>query len=546
MRKKDKGISLKKYEAHKCDHSPERIFTEYREGINYKQNNEIFDTVRKNENFFIGKQWEGVNAPNMDKPVFNILKRVTNFFIANLVSDDIGIRLKQFGVPEEEKQKIYMAGIRSEIEQIHERSSFNKKMRSVVRDAAVTGDGAMHYYFDPQIKTGRPDEEGMVTCEVISSTDVIFGNPMSADVQSQPYIIIAVRRTRDSVIEELIAKGMTEHIDKVVADEADNPNTQADDDNYSNKVTVLLKYFKQQGKVYFTKVIKNFVIQTVAETGMSLYPLAYMNWEARRNSMHGVGVVDGLIPNQIAINKLGAMANHFIKQQAFPRIIYNESLLPGGWKGGMAPIACKGDPQAVVGRANVASDMSEFVPLFFEKFIETTKELMGASDASLGNVKPENTSAIIAVQKSTTVPLELVKQEYHQFIEDGVRIIIDMMGAYYGKRQMIVTDDNGDETLQSYDFGKLTDTVLTLNVDIGATAYWQEMTDVGTLDNLKTAGVIDDLTYVESLPAHVIPNRAKIVEKVKERVEAAEQAAQMPAPDEGGAINMTEAARPMI
>lgn len=94
--------------------------------------------------------------------------------------------------------------------------------------------------------------------------------------------------------------------------------------------------------------------------------------------------------------------------------------------------------------------MSQYVPLFLDKFIDYTRDLMGASDAALGNVNPQNTSAIIAVQKATAYPLELVKQEYYQFIEDYVRVVIDIMGNYYGQRTVNITDENGDEHPYSF------------------------------------------------------------------------------------------------
>lgn len=515
-------------ERYRTDQPPERIFNEYRKGIDFKNNAGVYENAKKHENFFVGKQWEGVNAPSMDKPVFNILKRVINYFIANLVSDNIAMNLKLINRTETDIEKIYIDAVKKQIELTMERGKFGQKMRKILRDAAVTGDGCMHIYYDPDVRTGHKGEEGAEAIEVISATDVMFGNPMSADVQEQPYIIIGMRRTVASVIEELEAAGKEQLICCVVPDGAENPTTQEEDDAFNDKLTVLIKYWKIHGKVYFTKVIKNAVITEPTDTGMGMYPLCYMNWEQRRNSMHGVGLVEGLIPNQIAINKMAAMAFHFIKQQAFPRVVYDRTKLKE-WKNGMEPIGVNGNPSDIVGRAGAPQDMSQYVPLFFDKFVTTTRDLMGASDAALGNVNPNNTSAIIAVQKATAVPLELVKQEYYQFVEDFVRISIEMMSAYYGRRTVLVEDEEGTSYEQGYDFAQLRDMVFSLGVDIGATSYWQETTDIQTLDNLRQAGIVDDLTYVESLPAHNVPNREKIIAKLKEKLESEQLLAQQQA-----------------
>ena len=113
---------------------------------------------------------------------------------------------------------------------------------------------------------------------------------------------------------------------------------------------------------------------------------------------------------------MAAMAQQFIKQQAFPRIFYNEHKLKR-WIGGIKPIAVQGDPSDIIYRDNHNTAMSSQVSEYMSKFISVTRDLMGASDAALGNVSPNNTSAIIAVQNATAIPLELVKQEYYSFTE---------------------------------------------------------------------------------------------------------------------------------
>ena len=74
----------------------QEIWQEYEYALQYNDTIGLESRVEKNENFFLGKQWEGVNAPDLDKPVFNILKRVVNYFIAMLVSDNIGVGLSLF------------------------------------------------------------------------------------------------------------------------------------------------------------------------------------------------------------------------------------------------------------------------------------------------------------------------------------------------------------------------------------------------------------------------------------------------------------------
>lgn len=149
---------------------------------------------------------------------------------------------------------------------------------------------------------------------------------------------------------------------------------------------------------------------------------------------------------------------------------------------------------------------------------------MGASDAALGNVNPNNASAIIAVQKATAAPLEIQRLAMYQFVEDYVRVIVDMIIANYGVREVCYVDDSGNEISEMVDFSAVDVNALSLNVDVGASAYWSELTQLGTLDNLFAKGVITDaLLYLESVPDGYIKNKSKIMSKLKEHMDAQKQ-----------------------
>lgn len=73
---------------------PEEIFREYERGVQYNQRigeDGLYEAVERYENFYIGRHWEGVNAPEMEKPVLNFTHRVISYLISMLVADDIGV-----------------------------------------------------------------------------------------------------------------------------------------------------------------------------------------------------------------------------------------------------------------------------------------------------------------------------------------------------------------------------------------------------------------------------------------------------------------------
>ena len=64
----------------------------YEKGLQFNRAINLDDTIKANRNFFVGKQWEGVQSNGLPKPVFNFLKRVTLHQVANITSDNISPR----------------------------------------------------------------------------------------------------------------------------------------------------------------------------------------------------------------------------------------------------------------------------------------------------------------------------------------------------------------------------------------------------------------------------------------------------------------------
>ena len=165
--------------------------------------------------------------------------------------------------------------------------------------------------------------------------------------------------------------------------------------------------------------------------------------------------------------------------------------------------------------------MSNQVVEIVEKTITLTRDFMGASDAALGNVKPDNTSAIIAVQKASSAPLELQRLAFYQFIEDYIRIFLELIRVHYGVRQIGYTDEDGNETALYFVFSQLDYNAMQLKVDVGSSAYWSEVMQIQTLDNLFQNGIITDaVTYLEGIPDAYVKNKNKIIAQLKEKQNA--------------------------
>lgn len=486
------------------------IWKEYQEGRAYNEGIDLYDTVEKNENFYTGKQWEGVNAPDLEKPVLNFLKRVVSYLIATVVSDDVAASL----TPQRQDPQGDLAAkaLSSELMRIMEQAKLTSLNRDLVRNTAVDGDGCYYLYFDPEVEMGQ-EAKGDIRIELTDNTRILFGNPYQTEVQKQPYILLVQRNRLETVREEAKRRGVRD-IDCIRPDSGEAMDREAD----GKLVTVLIKLWKDEksGTIHFTRSTQDVLLQPETDTGYRLYPVAYWSWERVKNSYRGQAAITGLIPNQIFVNKLWAMAMEHQKKLAFPKLFYDATKIDQ-WtnKVGQA-IKVRGNPNEAVAATFRAGDMSAQVLELVDRTIRYTKEFMGANDAALGSVRPDNTSAIIALQQANAVPLQLQKLGFYQFIEDAIRVMLEIMRVDFGSRYIFLPNEDGIKEEILYDFSKVDLDALQLRVDVGASAYWSQLTQMQTMDNLFAKGIITDaITYLEGVPDEYVKGKNQIIAKLK-------------------------------
>lgn len=507
--------------------TPSEIYAEYTAARSYDASLDLSETIKMNQNFYVGKQWEGVVADDLEKPVFNITKLITNNKISQVISDDISVKASPIKEPvtaensETLGAEIVTNMLNNIFDGIMERTRFKAKNREILKDAAVDGDCYLYSYFDTGINTGTP-AKGDIQVEQAEMQNILFANTESRDIQSQPYIIVSSRRMLDSVRKEAKKNGI-ENWESIQADsDTDLYNSQYEQ---SNKVTVLIKIWKENGTVRMIKTTPSIMIREEWDTEYTLYPVSRMSWEPVKNSYRSQSLVTEIIPNQMFINKTYAMAMLSLKNNAFPKTVYNKNLLPGGWSNKVgAAIPVTGDPNAAIARAQGVGDMSGQVYQMIQSVMRDTKDAVGASDAVLGNINPDNTSAIIAVQKASTAPLVIQRMEFYQYIEDTVRIWLDIIATNYGTR-LVKMELDGKPALVPFDFSQLRGDNMNLMVDVGESPYWSEIMQVQMLDNLFRNNIISDpVAYLEIIPDNYLQNKDTIIAKLK-----AAQAQQMQA-----------------
>ena len=505
-----------------------QVYQRYNKGVQYKQQIDLYDTVENNENFFIGKQWEGVRANGNPTPTFNFLKRVTLFQVATVSSDNLAMQAtplsstSQYSLADVEKVCDVM---NKQFAAIFERNNIVTKVREFMRNAAVDGDGCTYTYFDADLETGQ-EARGDIVTEIVDNTRVFFGNPYNKHPQDQPWIIVAMRKPTKEVRRLAKNNGFSE--DGIQPDEE-----AATSGSFSQEgMTTVLVYFEREaetGRIWAGKYTQQAQVEKFRDTGLTHFPITWMNWDYVKDSYHGHALISQLIPNQVFVNQLFAMVMRSLQTTAFPKVIYDRSKIPH-WDGGVGrAIGITGGDVSGVARILDPAMVSPQISQFIDTAISYTQNFMGTTDVAMGNARPDNTSAIIALQRSSTAPLELVKQNMYQAVEDLGRIYLDMMRAYYGRRFVQVKMFNKDQlanqplgmTLEEqdintlFDFGILEKLPLSLKLDVGASSYWSEIAAVQTLDNLLVQKQISLDDYLERVPEGYISKKQELIDKLR-------------------------------
>ena len=392
------------------------------------------------------------------------------------------------------------------------------------------------------------------------------------------YVICYHKETREEV--KLDANGEPEMED--VLDENGEPVFEKDKkgnpllDAYGNQVPKRREVKQLVTTVYATKATRTGIIYENVDTGLSLYPIAWGNWEKQKNQYHGRALVTGLIPNQIFINTMFATAMRHEQLMAFPKTIYNADLI-SAWTNEVGQAIAVHGLQPGQSISQVAmnlnpAEMSNQIFTLIDKAMAYTKECLGATDAQMGTARAENTSALMVLQTNSEVPLENVRAGLYEWAEDIGAILPDMMGTYYGKRPVVVEQEFEEllldgagvpkidpmtglmqtqkivrKVVKEFDFSQLKDITLNLRIDVGATTYFSEIAMTQTLDNLRKDGTLDVIQYLERIPDKLIPRKKELINELKGRIAEGTQAnaaAGAAIPEPGSPVSAADPAHP--
>ncbi|HEX3026408.1 MAG TPA: hypothetical protein VHR42_04170, partial [Clostridia bacterium] len=172
----------------------EEIWSRYQSGVNFKSEIDLYEMVAKNERFFAGDQWAGVNAPDLPKPVVNFIKKACQQKIAEVASCPVRVSFSalEFGdgvvLPEKENIPAATDGDAQLLNGLFESDWDRLGMDSLnldgLTDACISGDYLLYNYWDDTAETGQA-ARGRVCVEIVDNVNYYPADPNDKEIQRQ-------------------------------------------------------------------------------------------------------------------------------------------------------------------------------------------------------------------------------------------------------------------------------------------------------------------------------------------------------------------------
>lgn len=449
-----------------------KFWRRFEKGRDYLDTKNILNRSNKCWNFFVGKQWEGIEADGEDLPFINfihpnVLRKVTTIYTNRMAvnySDMDG---------RSELQPVYEA-LSSMFSAKWEKANEDTLCRRTIKHGGIVGDGFQYF------PTGNVED-----VQIIYNTDILFGNESEPNIQRQPYVIIQERRSVEEVREMARKNGIPEEEVQLIQPDHETEYTLGNTDEVQNadssdsmKVTMITHFEKkkepiteavwedsedgrvgtqiQTGErdvVYVAKCTKDAMVEyerpikgTPSEIqqlqgkqgrALSLYPICKFSWEEVPNDARGVSQVESLIPNQILINKTLARRSMITQYMAFPRMAYDETMISNPddlMKVGLPIAVSSGGAQSVsqaISYLNPASTSNEPKQLT-DDILEITQELSGSGDTTMGNIDLQRVaaSAIVAVNDQAQSMHDDTVANLQQFVEDLANLWVELWQVF--------------------------------------------------------------------------------------------------------------------
>ena len=532
-----------------------KIWDDWQKGLEYQKKLHLKETCEQCVDFFEGRQWPQATerTKNMPRPIENIIELIVNGKKANILSSKISVIYKPLVYNEQEEQTAIegASSFTSFANHISKEIKQEDLDNDAILDGLIKGPYIYHYFWDKEKKTGMAKFDGGLNGQIIDCLSIVFANPKQKDEQKQKWIIIQSRENVETLKKIAKNNGITKtEIELITADDDSEKNYNSEEQDGEEYATVLTRYFRKNGEVYYTKSTKNMIVQEETPLTpdaskiklqldeenktnedneqvdvdkpeqnqgfkMTLYPIVVGSYKNREKSIYGRGEVEPLIATQKSINFNYAMMQMASQNMGFPKIK-------------IRPMALQGK-QITNAPGEIITDYSpnfdgitymnpptfSNMPLTVsDKMIEVTRTVTGATEVASGEVLGKNMSgsAIVALQTQAKVPIEDMQKRFWRVHEKIARIWEQFFKAYYRFDVPYVVENDNKQEINTFNGSMYQNMDFETTIDVGPGSAYSESLSINLLENALQRGDITFDDYIDLYPDTAMPFKAKLKE----------------------------------
>lgn len=450
-----------------------KFWRRYEKCKDYVDSKDLLNRSNKCWNFFSGKQWEGLESDGEVLPMFNIIYPNIKRKVTTIYTNRMSVNYSDLD-GREELQPVYER-LTQMFSAKWEKANEDVLCRKALKHGGITGDGLQFF------PTGNVED-----VQMLLNTDILYGDESEPNIQRQPFVIIQERRSVEEVKEMARKNGVPEEEVALIRPDRDTDHTLGNIDEVENadssdtmKVTIITHFEKkkepvtmmmwndtEEGRVgteietgmtrdvvYVAKCTKDVMVEPERSVrgepspvekangrkgrALSLYPIVKFSWEEYPNDARGVSQVEGLIPNQILINKTLARRDMCTQMTAYPRMAYDSNFIANPddlMKVGMPIEVTSGGVNSVnqaVSYLNPAASSDEPKRLT-DDLLEITQEISGSGDTTMGNIDLQRVaaSAIVAVNDQAQSMHDDTVANFQLFVEDMANLWVELWQVF--------------------------------------------------------------------------------------------------------------------
>ena len=509
--------------------------------------------------FYEGRQWPRPteSTKNLPRPVVNIVKMICRAKKGAILATPVRVQYKSYSpLIDVEKFNSFASSVFREMGQ-------DELDRRAIDDGIKKGSYFFHYYWDSDEISSESGENGALACELIDPLNIFFSNPSEVDEQKQDWIIIS-----SQVVVKKLLNSITDSklINSILLECCDGKG-----DVSLEKETLLLltRYYKKDGEIYcerqtkFNTVTEPFKIipdtqeidSILKEIGTSiasgsvsendkkfvdyrhspkknrkfkqLYPIVCGSYERKEGSIYGLGEVEGLIPNQkainfnIAMNLLNAQQCAWGKYIALPNALGNQKIsnVPG-----QVLIDFSGTGEGI--KRMPEGEISSSPMSIAQSLEELTRSVSGTTGVMTGDAISSNLSgaAIAYLQSQAQVPIDELRNTFWHVKRKQGKVVAQFLRHFYFKRAFICQGNESDsEQMANYDefsSNEYDGACFEVYVEAVGGTKASLASDISLLDTCLKNGSISLETYIRAYPESAITNKEEILKQINREKES--------------------------